>query len=89
MALNVTAESLDSTISTQGTVESAQSNLKVPEGLASEHIYIVGDDPDPADAPTIVSKQFTLSNPRPLKPPLRRNITPPFINTTIPSRYSG
>ncbi len=62
MASNVTAESLDSTISAQGTVESAQSNLKVPEGFASEHIYIVGDDPDPADAPTIVSKQFTLSN---------------------------
>ena len=62
MALNVTAESLDSTISAQSIVKSAQSKLKVPEGCASEHIYIVGDDPDPSDEPTIVGKLLTLSN---------------------------
>lgn len=62
MALNVTTESLDPTISAQSIVQSAKSNLKVPDGFASEHIYIGGDDSDAADEPTIVGKRITLSN---------------------------
>ena len=62
MALNVTVESLEPTISAQSIVKSAQSNLKVPDGFASEHIYIGGDDSDPSDEPTIVGKQFLLNN---------------------------
>jgi len=62
MAVDVTAESLDTPISPQSIVKSAKSNLKVPEGFASEHIYIGGDDIDPTDEPTVVGKQFNVSN---------------------------
>ncbi len=62
MATDVTAETLDTPISVQGIVKSAKSNLKVPEGIASEHILISGDGTDSTDEPTIVGKQFTLSN---------------------------
>ena len=62
MAMDVTAESLDTPTSAQSIVKSAQSNLKVPEGLASEHILISGDGSDSADEPTVVGKQFSLAN---------------------------
>ena len=60
--MDVTAESLDAPISAQSIVKSAKSNLKVPEGFASEHILISSDDTDSADEPTVVGKQFSLSN---------------------------
>ncbi len=63
MAMDVTAESLDTSISAQSIVESARSNLKVPEGFTSEHIIISGDGTDYIDEPTVVGKRFTLSNP--------------------------
>lgn len=62
MALNVTAESLDRPISAQSIVESAKSNLKVPEGFTSEHIYIAGDETHSSDEPTVVGKRLTLTN---------------------------
>ena len=60
--MDVTAESLDTPISAQSIVKSARSNLKIPEGIASEHIYIDGDGTDLTDEPTVVGKRFTLSN---------------------------
>lgn len=63
MALNVTASTPDPTISARSIVQSARSNFKVPQGLASEHIYIAGDNSDPSDEPTIVGKRFRLFNP--------------------------
>ena len=62
MAMDVTAESLDPPISAQSIVKSAKSNLKVPEGIASEHILISSDETDSAEEPTVVGKQFSLSN---------------------------
>lgn len=62
MAMDVTADTLNQPISAQSIVNTAKSNLKVPEGLASEHIYISGDGTDSSDEPTVVGKQFTLSN---------------------------
>ncbi len=62
MAMDVTADSLDTPISAQSIVKSAKSNLKVPEGLASEHILISGDGTDEIDEPTVVGKQFRVSN---------------------------
>ena len=62
MAMDVTAESLDTPISAQSIVKSAKSNLKVPEGFTSEHILISGDGTDSADEPTAVGKRFRVSN---------------------------
>jgi len=62
MAMDVTAETLDSPITAQSIVKSAKTNLKVPEGFASEHILIGGDGTDATDEPTVVGKQFSLSN---------------------------
>ena len=62
MAMDVTAETLDSPITAQSIVKSAKTNLKVPEGIASEHILIGGDGTDATDEPTVVGKQFSLSN---------------------------
>ena len=62
MGTDITAESLDTPISVQSIVKSAKSNLKVPEGIASEHILISGDGTDSTDEPTVVGKQFRLSN---------------------------
>jgi hypothetical protein len=62
MAMELTAHSLNSPISAQSIVKSAQSNLKVPDGFASEHILISGDGSDSADEPTVVGKQFSLTN---------------------------
>ncbi len=60
--MDVTAEYLDPPISAQSIVKSAKSNLKVPEGIASEHILISSDETDSAEEPTVVGKQFSLSN---------------------------
>ena len=62
MGMDLTADSLDQPISAQSIVRSAQSNLKVPQGISSEHIMMGGDDSDPADEPTVVGKQQTVSN---------------------------
>ncbi len=62
MGTDVTAEALDTPISVQSIVKSAKTNLKVPEGITSEHIVISGDGTDTADEPTVVGKQFRLSN---------------------------
>ena len=62
MAMDLTADSLEPPISAQSIVKSAQSNLKVPEGLASEHIYISGDGTDSTDEPTVVGKQYSINN---------------------------
>lgn len=62
MAMELTADSLDTPISAQSIVKSAKSNLKVPEGIASEHILIGGDGSDSADEPTVVGKRFSLAN---------------------------
>ena len=62
MGTDITAESLDTPISVQSIVKSAKSNLRVPEGIASEHILISGDGTDSTDEPTVVGKQFRLSN---------------------------
>jgi hypothetical protein len=62
MAMDLTADSLNTPISAQSIVKSAQSNLKVPCDIASEHILISGDDTDSADEPTVVGKQFALTN---------------------------
>ena len=62
MATDVTAETLDTTIDATSIVESAKSNLKVPDGIATEHILISGDGTDSADEPTAVGKQFNVSN---------------------------
>ncbi len=62
MAMDVTAESLDTPISAKSIVKSAKSNFKVPEGFTSEHILIGGDGTDSIDEPTVVGKKLTLSN---------------------------
>lgn len=62
MALNVTAESVDKPLTAQNIVQSVKSNLKVPQGFASEHIYIGGDETESSDEPTVVGKQITLAN---------------------------
>ena len=63
MATDATAETLDTPISAESIAKSAKSNLKVPDGMASEHILIDGDGSDTADEPTAVGKKFELSNP--------------------------
>ncbi len=60
--MDVTAEPLDTSISAQSIVKSAKANLKIPEGFASEHIFIGGDDTDSTEVPTVVGKELTLSN---------------------------
>ena len=62
MATEATAETLDTPISAESIVKSAKSNLKVPDGIASEHILISGDGSDTADEPTVVGKQLNLPN---------------------------
>ncbi len=62
MAMDVTAESLDSPISAKSIVKSVKADLKIPEGLASEHILISGDGSDIVDGPIIVGKQIEISN---------------------------
>lgn len=62
MAMDVTPDNLNQSISAQGIVKPAQSNLKVPEGIESEHILISGDGSDSAEEPTVVGKQFSIGN---------------------------
>jgi hypothetical protein len=63
MAIDITADTLNPPINAQSIVKSAQSNLKVPEGFASEHILISGDGSDSGDEPTVIGKQYSISNP--------------------------
>lgn len=62
MAMDVTADTLDQPISAQSIVKSARSNLKIPQGFASEHILISGDGTDRGDTPTVVGKRSSLTN---------------------------
>ncbi len=62
MALDVTVETPNQPFTAQDIVKSLKSNLKVPEGFTSEHIHISGDETDSSDKPTVVGKQFTLTN---------------------------
>jgi len=62
MALDVTVEALEEPLSAQNIIKSLKSNLKVPEGFSSEHIHIGGDQTDSSEKPTVVGKQFTLTN---------------------------
>ena len=62
MATDAAAQTLDTPISADSIVKSAKSNLKVPDGIASEHILIDGDGTDTTDEPTAVGKKLNLSN---------------------------
>lgn len=63
MALNVTAQSLGQSLNVSRAAHSANTKLEVPDGTASEHIYITGDEPESCDEPSIVGKRCILSNP--------------------------
>lgn len=62
MAMDATATSLDPTLSAQSIVKSVKSNLKVPAGIASEHILLGGEETDTPDEPSAVGKRMTLAN---------------------------
>ena len=61
MAMDVTVGSLDP-VTARSIAESIKSNVKVPEGFASEHILIGDEDSDASDQPATVTKRRILNN---------------------------